>query len=181
VRSQINWRTAAPFILGSAVGVPGGTVLLTTVDATILRFSIGVLLVIFSLYGLFRPALRPVQSNVPIELSVGIVNGVIGGLTGLGGIAVTIWSQLRGGSKDEQRAVFQPVLFSTFAITAIALGVAGRFTAETFRLYAFALPALVVGLWAGLKLYGRLDDVMFRKIILSLLLVSGLSLILPIR
>jgi uncharacterized membrane protein YfcA len=181
VRRQINWRTAAPFIIGSAVGVPAGTALLTSVDATILRFSIGVLLVIFSLYSLFRPVLKPVRSNLPIELGVGVANGVIGGLTGLGGIAVTIWSQLRGGSKDAQRAVFQPVLFSTFAITAIALGVAGRFTAETFKLYAFALPALVVGIWAGLKLYGRLDDAVFRKIILSLLLVSGLSLIVPIR
>jgi len=181
VRRQINWRTAAPFIIGSAVGVPGGTALLTSVDATILRFSIGLLLVIFSLYSLFRPALKPVQGKVPIELGVGVANGVIGGLTGLGGIAVTIWSQLRGGSKDAQRAIFQPVLFSTFAITAIALGVAGRFTVETFKLYAFALPALVVGIWVGLKLYGRLDDAMFRKAILSLLLISGLSLIVPIR
>ena len=94
---------------------------------------------------------------------------------------MTIWSQLSGGSKDAQRAIFQPVLFSTFAITAIALGVAGRFTVETFKLYAFALPALVAGIWVGLKLYGRLDDAMFRKIILYLLLVSGLSLIVPIR
>jgi uncharacterized membrane protein YfcA len=181
VRRDINWRTVAPFIIGSALGVPGGTALLTTIDPGILRLSIGVLLVVFSLYGLFRPALKPVQHNVPAEFGVGIANGVIGGLTGLGGIAVTIWSQLRGGPKDAQRAIFQPVLFSTFVITAIALGVAQRFTIETFKLYALALPALVVGIWVGLKLYGRLNDVMFRKIILSLLLASGLSLILPIR
>ena len=179
VRREINWRTAAPFIIGSALGVPGGTALLTAVDAGILRLSIGVLLMAFSLYSLCRPALKPVPHNVPAELGVGIVNGVIGGLTGLGGIAVTIWSQLRGGSKDAQRAVFQPVLFSTFVVTAIALAVAQRYTVETFRLYALALPALVVGIWTGLKLYGKLNDAMFRKVILSLLLVSGLSLILP--
>ena len=106
VRRDINWRTAAPFIIGSAIGVPGGTALLATVDASVIRYSIGALLVVFSLYSLFRPALQPVPGNVPIELGVGVANGVIGGLTGLGGIAVTIWSQLRGGSKDVQRAVF---------------------------------------------------------------------------
>jgi len=158
VRREINWRMAAPFIIGSAIGVPGGTALLTAVDAGVLRLSIGVLLVVFSLYSLLRPALKPLPHNVPAEFGVGIANGVIGGLTGLGGIAVTIWSQLRGGSKDAQRAIFQPVLFSTFVVTAIAL---------------------VVGIWAGLKLYGRLNDAMFRKVILSLLLVSGLSLIVP--
>jgi uncharacterized membrane protein YfcA len=179
VRRDVAWRAIAPFIIGSALGVPAGTALLTTVDPGIVRLTIGVLLMTFGLYSLIRPALKPVPHNVPAEFGVGIVNGVIGGLTGLGGIAVTIWSQLRGGPKDAQRAIFQPVLFSTFVVTAIALAVAQRYTVETFKLYALALPALVVGIWAGLKLYGKLNDTMFRKVVLSLLLVSGLSLILP--
>ena len=41
------------------------------------------------------------------------------------------------------------------------------------------LPALLLGLWVGVFLYGRLDDAAFRKVILILLLVSGLSLVLP--
>jgi hypothetical protein len=34
-------------------------------------------------------------------------------------------------------------------------------------------------LWIGVRLYGRLDDAAFRKAILVLLLISGLSLIVP--
>jgi uncharacterized membrane protein YfcA len=41
------------------------------------------------------------------------------------------------------------------------------------------LPAMVAGLWAGFRLYGKLDDAAFRKLILVLLLVAGLGLILP--
>ena len=119
-----------------------------------------------------RPSSRS-QGGVPAELGVGVVNGLIGGLTGLGGIAVTIWSQLRGGPKDAQRAIFQPVLFSTFAMTAISLAFAGAYTLETMKLYALALPALVVGVWCGLKLYGKLDDAAFRRVILILLLAAG--------
>ena len=52
------------------------------------------LLIVFSLYSLFRPAMKPVQGGVPREFGVGVANGLIGGLTGLGGIAVTIWCQL---------------------------------------------------------------------------------------
>ena len=65
----------------------------------------------------------------------------------MGGIAITIWCQLRGGPKDAQRAIFQPVMFSTFAMAAVSLGVAGVYTVETMKLYALALPALVVGIW----------------------------------
>jgi uncharacterized membrane protein YfcA len=73
------------------------------------------------------------------------------------------------------------VMFSTFAMTAVSLGLAGAYTIETLKLYALALPALAAGIWVGFKLYGKLDDATFRKIILSLLLLSGLSLIVPIR
>jgi hypothetical protein len=39
---------------------------------------------------------------------------------------------------------------------------------------------LLAGLWSGFKLYGKLDDAAFRKVILLLLLVSGLALVVPI-
>jgi len=146
-----------------------------------LRFVIGVLLLIYSVYSLIRPAVKPVRGSMPADFGVGAANGLIGGLTGLGGIAVTIWCQLRGGNKDAQRAVFQPVMFTTFVMSAISLGVAGAFTIETITLYALALPALIAGVWLGFKLYGKLDDLTFRKIILVLLFVSGLSLIVPLH
>jgi uncharacterized membrane protein YfcA len=179
VRHAIDWRKIWPFVVGSAIGVPLGTALLTSVNQETLRITMGVLLVLFSLYGLFRPAVRPVEGGIPIELGVGVANGLIGGLTGLGGIAVTVWSQLRGGAKDAQRAIFQPVLFATFAMTAISLGLVGAYTADTMKLYALALPALIVGIWVGLKLYGKLDDAAFRRVILILLLASGVSLVVP--
>ena len=179
VRHAINWRSVLPFIIGGAFGVPAGTALLATVDPSTLRLSIGVLLVIYSLYSLIRPAFKPVQAGLPADFSVGVANGFIGGLTGLGGIAVTIWCQLRGGSKDTQRAVFQPVLFATFITSTITFAFARAFTVETFKLYTLALPVLIAGIWSGFGLYGKLDDAAFRKVILLLLLVSGLALIVP--
>jgi hypothetical protein len=181
VRHAINWRAIAPYIIGGATGIPVGIALVTTVDPKTIRFGIGVLLLAYSLYSLFRPALKSPKASLSADLGVGVVNGLIGGLTGLGGVAVTVWCQLRGGNKDELRAIFQPVLFATFVMTAIAFAIAGTFTVETVRLYAFALPALVAGVWSGFGLYGKLDDAAFRKVILVLLLASGVALILPVH
>ena len=72
-------------------------------------------------------------------------------------------------------------MFATFVMSAISLAVAGAFSTETIKLYALALPALIVGVWCGLKLYGKLNDATFRKMILLLLLFSGLALIAPMR
>jgi uncharacterized protein len=179
VRHTISWKAVVPYIGGSAVGVAIGTVLLTTVDQNIVRLTIGVLLIIFSIYSLVRPKIATPSGGTRVEIGVGLVNGVIGGLTGLGGIAMTVWSQLRGGNKDTQRAVFQPVMFATFLISAISFGFVGSYTVETMKLYALALPALVIGVGCGIWLYGKLDDAAFRRVVLVLLFGSGLSLVVP--
>ena len=181
VRNSIDAKAVAPFILGSALGIPAGTALLTRVDQNAIRLGIGLLLVAFGLYSLLRPKLAPPSGGTLREGGVGVLNGLIGGLTGLGGIAITIWCQLRGGPKDSQRAIFQPVIFATFLMSAVWLGFAGAMTAENLTLYAMALPALMAGIWAGIWLYGKLNDDAFRKIVLSLLLLAGLSLIVPMR
>jgi uncharacterized membrane protein YfcA len=100
-------------------------------------------------------------------------------VTGLPGLIVTIWAQLRGWPKDVQRTVFQPVMLAAIVVNAVALSLAGAVTAETVKLYLLGLPLLLAGLWSGFKLYGKLDDAAFRKVILLLLLLSGLALIVP--
>jgi uncharacterized protein len=111
---------------------------------------------------------------------VGFLNGVLGGLTGLGGVVITIWCQLGGGAKGAQRAVFQPVLFITMATTTLTFAVSGYlFDFEVVKLFLLGLPALLLGLWLAVMVYGKLDDAAFRKAILILLLVCGVSLVMP--
>jgi uncharacterized membrane protein YfcA len=44
-------------------------------------------------------------------------------------------------------------------------------------LFALALPALLLGAWAGWSVYGRLDEHRFRQMFSVLLIVSGLVLV----
>ena len=111
---------------------------------------------------------------------VGIAGGIVGGATGLAGIVPMIWSSLRGWTRDEQRAVFQPVAVASFIAAALWLGGSGSIDRETLRLFAIGLPALLLGNWAGLRLYGRLDETGFRRVVLVLLLLAGLVLLLPL-
>ena len=111
------------------------------------------------------------------DAGIGLVNGMLAGLTGLPGFIITVWCQLRGWTKDLQRAVFQPVMLAAIVINVISLGIVGAITIDVVRLYLLGLPAMLAGLWIGFKLYGKLDDVAFRKLLLLLLLISGLALI----
>ena len=179
LRSALDWSRLWPFVLGAALGVPVGVLVLTWANPAYVRAGVGTLLVLYSLYALFRPAIAPVEAGgSAIDAGVGFLNGVIGGLTGLAGILVTIWCGLRGWPKEVQRTVFQPVAVATFAMSALWIGARGAITADTIKLFLIGLPALLAGTWLGLRLFGRLNEAAFRKIVLVLLLASGLVLIL---
>jgi hypothetical protein len=143
-----------------------------------MRASVGALLILYSIYGFARPAMNPiVAGGTPADAGVGFLNGILGGATGLAGIIVTVWCGMRGWPKDGQRAVFQPIGVAIFAMSAAWLGVNGALNADTVRLFVIGLPILLAGTWLGLRLYGRLDETEFRKVVLALLLVSGVALI----
>jgi uncharacterized membrane protein YfcA len=178
LRHALDWRRLRPFLIGAAIGVPVGVSVLTWANPAHLHAGVGVLLVLYSLYAFFRPALKPVTGGgAAADAGVGFLNGVLGGVTGLAGILVTIWSGLRGWPKDQQRTIFQPVAVAIFLMSALWLGARGAITSDTIRLFAIGLPALAAGTWLGLKLYGRLDEASFRNVVLVLLFASGVVLV----
>jgi uncharacterized protein len=178
LRRALDRNKLWPFVAGAAVGVPAGVFVLTGANPAHVRTGIGTFLVLFSLYSLFRPSMKPiVAGGRAADAGVGFLNGILAGVTGLAGILVTIWCGLRGWPKDQQRTVFQPVALTIFALTALWLGVKGAVTADIVRLFLFGLPALFAGTWLGMKLYGRLDEAAFRRLVLLLVLLSGATLL----
>jgi uncharacterized membrane protein YfcA len=180
LRHALDLRKAWPLVLGTVIGIPIGVSILTYLNPIYLRFGVGALLAIYSIYGLARPVFAPMKIGTGADIAIGVSNGLLGGLTGLGGVISTISCQWRGWPKDVQRAVFQPVLFAAFVVISMSQAVAGSITSNTLTLYALGVPFMVAGLWSGFKLFGKIDDETFRKTVLVLLLFAGLSLILSV-
>ena len=68
----------------------------------------------------------------------------------------------------------------TMTMATLTFAASGHlFNIDILKLFFIGLPVLLLGLWVGVKLYGKLDDAAFRKAILILLLISGFSLIVP--
>jgi hypothetical protein len=176
LRHTLDLQKAWPLALGTIIGIPIGVGILAYLNPTYLRFGVGVLLVLYTVYGLTRPVFA-VKIGTGADIAIGVSNGLLGGLTGLGGVISTISCQWRGWPKDVQRAVFQPVLFVAFVVISISQAVAGTITRDTLALYGLGVPFMVAGLWSGFKLFGKINDETFRKSVLVLLLFAGLSLI----
>ena len=182
LRHALSWPRLWPFLIGSAFGVPIGAAILISMNPAQVRTGIGIILVLYAVYGLVRPPLKPVPAApLAADIGVGALNGVVGGMTGFAGIVMTIWCGIRGWPKDVQRTVFQPIGVATFVMSALWIGGAGAVTVPVLKLFALGLPFLLAGTWLGLRLYGSLSEAGFRRTVLILLLVSGAALIVPLR
>src|SRR3954465_6865705 len=83
LRRALDWKKLRPFLLGAALGVPVGVGILTWASPAHVRAGVGVFLVLYSLYALFRPALAPIKrGGAAADSLIGFLNGVLGGITG---------------------------------------------------------------------------------------------------
>jgi len=175
VRVQRLW----PFLLGGAIGVPLGTALLSHLSATPLKFGIGAFLIVYVSWMAFvrRPPIIYHGGRLADGM-VGVIGGITGGMAGASGPAPTVWAQLRGWSKHEQRGVNQPFNMAVLTLAVLSAWIAGFLDGQFLLWLAIALPTTVIGASVGVRIYKRIDDIQFRRVVLTLLALSGASLVL---
>jgi uncharacterized protein len=178
---EVKVRLLWPFLTGAMMGVPLGVAALHKIDATLLRQAVGALLLAYSVFMLRRPTIPVVQLSKTggrvADGAVGMLGGFMGGATSLNGLFPTLWCGLRGWSKTEQRGVFQPYILIVHAVTLAWLGGVGDLNLQTARDVLLCLPALLIGGSIGLKVFHHVSEQGFRRTILWLFLISGVSLI----
>ena len=104
------------------------------------------------------------------------IGGVLGGLSGAPGLAVTIWCSMRGWDNVQQRAVYQPFILAMQLVTVACLAWRGSTQTELSR-YASFVPFALLGAIGGFALYRRMTTKQFQAAVSLLLIVSGLGLL----
>lgn len=177
LRKHIQLRLLWPFVIGGAIGVPIGTWMLSYVEPEPFRLAVGVFLLAYCLFAFMRPHLKVVAASRPADGTVGLVGGVLGGFAGLSGVVPTLWAGMRGWRKDVQRGIYQPFIFVMHGMGLGWLAGSSMLDPSLLTRWLWCLPAVLLGTWLGLKLYGWIDDQQFRRIVLVLLFLSGASLV----
>jgi hypothetical protein len=176
LRHSLDGRRLWPALLAGVLGVPVGVWLLVRTDSAALKVGIGAFLAAYGAYALMAPRLPHVAAGRGADAAIGFAAGVMGGLGGYSGVLPAVWAQLRGWSKTEARAFYQPFIVVVHLATIAALGTVA-IDREGLLLLGLALPVMALGTLVGWKLYGRLDERRFRQAMALMLLLSGLILI----
>lgn len=176
LRRHIQWRGSMMLVAGGLLGLPPALYVLLHADSTSLRVGFGLFLAAYAAFMLFRPAVHYFKDvrGLGYEAAVGMAGGLVGGVTGMPGALPTIWCDLRGLAKESQRGLVQPYI-TAMQLAALAILAAQHELPDALMGdVLFSLAPLAAGTLAGLALFGKVNDGLFRRALLGVLLVSGL-------
>ena len=180
-RREIEFGLLWPFVLGGVLGVPLGVFALQRLDAGLFRHVFGAFMIAYSCYMLMRPKI-PVLRFAPVTARiadgvVGWASGVLGGFAMLHGTLPTIWCGLRGWDKRKSRCVYQPFILISGVLVMLCVGFSMNIDKSQLVMpLAVVLPAMALGMWAGMRVFDIISEEHFRRLVLWLILASGISL-----
>lgn len=176
-RQAVDLKEVARLGVASALGVVLGIWVLVRVDDAVINRAMGLILVAYALYALLRPVTRPLQAK-GWAYPAGFLAGCLGGAYNTPGPPVVVYGSLRQWPKDEYRAILQTLFFVNGVLIVTSHLLARHLTAGVWVLYAWAAPALLLGLWTGAHLDARVNQERFRVLVTAMILILGVSLLL---
>ncbi len=162
------WR----LILASIAGIPLGIWGLKSLPEQAVKVVLGILLIVYALYNLFRPALLHLKSDNWAFLA-GFVAGVLGAAYNTNGPPIVVYASLRKWSPERFVATIQGYFLPTGVFIVIGHGIAGLWNQQVLTLYIVSVPAIVLAVWLGEKIRSRIRPETFQKVLNVVLVVAG--------
>jgi uncharacterized membrane protein YfcA len=167
-----------PLLLAMLAGVALGAQFLVVADPRMLDVLVGVAVVVFTVTTFldFRLSV-PAGAERVIGVAAGAVGGALGGVSTLFGPPIVMFLVALGLDKDRFVGCVSTIyLFCSIALLAAFTGVDFLGPGEWLRSALAALP-LLAGMLLGQTLRGRADEALFRRLLMVVLLLSGMRLI----
>lgn len=181
------WRQAprgplTRLAVGSVVGFPIGLIIFLQASLDSVRLAVGLVILFFAGWLAIsqrRAATIPdARENAPAartwaEVAVGILSGAMTTALAMPGPSVMLYLSARGMAKAPLRACTL-CLFALSYGAALALQMAfGAIGSQIWQTAALAALPTLLGAFAGHRLSGKLDENVFRTLVLAILLATG--------
>lgn len=173
----IQWRAVWQTLPYGVLGIVAGVWFFKSMDARFIEKGLGVFIVCYGLYSLWRIARPPRPLRIPPALlaaAMGTTSGVVGTMFGaLAGIFVAVYLDVLNLPKHEFRA--------TMAGTLMLMGIArtagyvsvGAVDNEVLITFAVALPLMAIGVVLGQRMHAMLNQQGFSRLVGVLFILIG--------
>ncbi len=173
-----NRKRLPGFLIPGLIGVPIGVTMLDFVNADALRLMIAVVLIVYGGFFAFRSTLPSIDVAMPkIDGGIALIGGVLGGLASMSGALPVMWLSMRPWSKGEIRALLQPFNMVILVATATMLFFKGAYGETVVGALMLAIPVAIISSLVGLFVFNRLSNALFRRLLITLCLLTGLGIL----
>ena len=177
VRRHVRLAAVAALSVGSLAGIPAGLLLLDWIDPDALKILVGLTVIAASVLVYRMREVKTTRAGVVPAVAAGVVSGVLRASTSMGGPPAVLY--LLGAERDVE--AFRGTILAFFLpmslVTIVGLAAVGRVTPDVLRTSAIALPAMVIGMFAGVWLRSRVQGELFRLLVLLLLILTSVGVI----
>jgi uncharacterized protein len=171
-RQYIKPKITAILGLSSLIGLPVGIYLISNVSAPILKIVIGVLVIFFAIFLGLGYTIKTKKEYLGCAVS-GFIGGALMSGTGLGGPPVILFLL----NQEHEKNVFRACIASYFLIIGIAsfatLGISGIVSGTNLLIALTFIPVVIVAYFIGIAILPHINQILFRKIVLAVILLSG--------
>ncbi|MGD2039258.1 MAG: sulfite exporter TauE/SafE family protein [Anaerolineae bacterium] len=178
-RHAINRGEVLRLAAASALGIPVGIWILSSLDEGLVQQVLGLMLITFALYNLVRPAGQRVLSRYWVYPS-GFLAGCLGGAYNTPGPPAIVYGTLRRWSRDEFRAALQTLFLINATLVVASHFLARHMTVQILDLYLYALPALGLGIFLASRVDRKVNRYHFRILVNIMVLLLGGALLLRV-
>jgi uncharacterized membrane protein YfcA len=173
--SEIDKKTVQELSVGIIVGLAAGVGILKMGSPILLKRLLGVFILLFVGYHFFRK--KKIRLPGRWGILFGLAGGVFSGMFSAGGPTYVMYVY----NRIDGAAVFRATLIGILSITNILrlpmLVVSDILTTDILMTSLYIVPAFLLALFLGNKLYKRINEHAFKNILMILLVVSGISLL----
>jgi len=175
--TALNLRAVWRLALASLIGIPLGMFALRRIDENAAMTVLGVVIISYALYAFFE--LKPPPLNHPTwAYAFGLIAGMLGGAYNTSGPPVVVYGNSQRWLPAEFKSNLQGFFFLNSVLVVSGHALSHSFTPVVWQNYGYALPALGLGILAGVSLDRLINPDIFRKIVLVLLLFTGARMVL---
>jgi len=170
---EIHWRSLTWLMVGYVIGLPAGAYVLIYAPEAPTQIVLGILVIgtaVLMLRG-FRLEKTP---GTGASTATGVASGVLNGAFGIGGPPVVVFYFSTPGAAAIGRASIIFFFLFTDLLGVGYFATQGIVTVQSFVQAALWLPALLVGVWLGAHGFRRMNEQVFRRWVLVILMALAL-------
>ena len=173
LRRFVNWRKFLPILVTFIIVSFFAVQFVAAAADVLLKRILGVTLILASVWFLFVSGRFTLRPSLPVQVSMGTLSGIMGGLFGMQGPPAVLYFISATKSKEEYMAIAQCYFLCGNLMMTLFRAQSGFLTMNVARAWCIGVAAVLIGTMIGSALFRRISLPLLRRIIYAYMAVSG--------